>query len=146
MLNRISRPSDHAQALLDSLMRETLKTSYQRCLVHNKCDTGEPVIKGHQIPANYMRRLPGENTMAVFTKHRFGRPPGTLPMEEGVNFATTGYFTCQPHDGIFKEVDQLSDITAIPEKQILDLMCYRNVLFNRWWMHLWAQASSRIKD
>ena len=25
-------------------------------------------------------------------------------------------------------------------------MCHRNVLFNRWWMQLWAQASSRIKD
>ena len=146
MLNRISRPADYTQALRDSMMRETLRTSYKRCLVHNKCDTGAPVIKGHLIPVNYMRRLPGENTMAVFTKHRVGRRPRTVPMEEGINYATTGYFTCQPHDEMFQEVDQLSDITDFPEKRILDLMCYRNVLFNRWWMQLWAQASSRIKD
>ena len=145
-MNRISRASEYTHALRDRLMRETRKTSYQRCLVKNHCNTGEPVIQGHQIPASYMRRLPGENTMAVFTKRRFGRRSENLPMAEGIHDATTGFFTCKPHDDLFQDVDQLSDIITIPENRILDLMCYRNILFNRWWMKLWGQASSRIRD
>ena len=93
-----------------------------------------------------MQRLPGSNTMKVFTKRRIGRPENELPMNEGINDATVGYFTCKPHDDMFQEVDLLADITAMPKQRTLDLMCYRNILYNRWGMHLWAQASERARD
>ena len=80
-----------------------------------------------------MQRLPGSNTMKVFTKRRFGRLETELPMNEGINDATVGYFTCKPHDDMFQEVDLLADITAMPKQRTLDLMCYRNILYNRWW-------------
>ena len=126
-------------------MRETRKTEYKRCLVNDNCTTNEQVIGGHLIPRNYLQRLPGENNMAVFTNHRFGRPPESLPMKEGIGEATVGYFTCETHDKLFYEVDQLLDLSCMPEGRILDLMCYRNILYNRWWMRLWAQASRRVK-
>ena len=126
-------------------MADTEKHRYQRCFVNNNCTTEQPVIGGHAIPKNYMHRLPGSSTMKVFTKRRFGRPENEIPMKEGINVATVGYFTCKPHDQMFQEVDLLADITAMPKQRTLDLMCYRNILYNRWWMHLWAQASERAR-
>ena len=132
-------------ALRSSLMADTEKHQYQRCLVNNNCTTQQPVIGGHAIPKNYMQRLPGSNTMRVFTKHRFGRPEKKLPMKQGINDATVGYFTCKPHDDMFQDVDLLADITAMPKQHTMDLMCYRNILYSRWWMHLFAQASERAR-
>ncbi len=145
-MNRINRPWDDTHALRDSLMQETQKTSYQRCLVNNRCHTGKPVIGGHLIPQNYLRRLPGEHNMAVFATRRFGRPLTERPIRQGIGDTTVGYFTCKPHDDMFQEVDRLSDIYVMPDQRVLDLMCYRNVLYTRWWMHLWAQASQRARD
>ena len=62
-----------------------------------------------------MQRLPGSNTMRVFTKRRFGRPEKKLPMKHGISVATVGHFTCKPHDDMFQEVDLLADITAMPK-------------------------------
>ena len=61
-------------------------------------------------------------------------------MNEGINDATVGYFTCKPHDEYVPRGRLLADITAMPKQRTLDLMCYRNILYNRWGMHLWAQA------
>ena len=137
--------TNQEQALRSVLMKYTEKHQYRRCLVNDQCTTGEMVIGGHQISKNHMQRLPGQNSMRVFTKHRFGRPEPKLPMKEGINNATVGYFICKLHDALFQEVDQLEDIRSLPQKRVLDLMCYRNILYNRWWMHLWAQASERMK-
>ena len=117
--------------LRNSLMEETKKTKYQRCFVNN-CAADSPIIGGHEIPRSYMERLPGEHTMAVFTKYRFGRPPNELPMPQGIGDATVGYFTCRTHDAMFQEVDQLSSICTRPGERTLNLMCYRNILYNRW--------------
>ena len=144
-MNGPSHNAYQQHALRSSLMADTEKHRYQRCLVNNDCTTKQPVIGGHAIPKNHMQRLPGSNTMKVFTKRRFGRPENELPLNEGINDATVGYFTCKRHDDMFQEVDLLADITAMPKQRTLDLMCYRNILYSRWWMHLWAQASERAR-
>ena len=146
VLRKPRRQATVEQAIRTSLVRQTDKEQYKRCLVHDRCTTREPVIKGHQIPQSYMRRLPGGNNMAIFGKRRFGWPESKLPLSEGIGFATAGYFTCKSHDDWFQDVDRLSDIPALPDKRTLHLMCYRSILYNRWWMHLWAQASARIRD
>ena len=146
VLRKPRRQATVEQAIRTSLVRQTDNEQYKRCLVHDRCTTREPVIKGHQIPQSYMRRLPGGNNMAIFGKRRFGWPESKLPLSEGIGFATAGYFTCKSHDDWFQDVDRLSDIPALPDKRTLHLMCYRSILYNRWWMHLWAQASARIRD
>ena len=145
-MNGPRRDAIQEHALRSSLAAYTEKHQYQRRLINNNCTTGERVVGWHAIPRNYMRRLPGPNRMKVFTKRRFGRPESNLPMNAGINDATVGYFTCKPHDDLVQAVDRLGDIATLPDQRTLGLMCYRSILYNRWWMHLWAQASERARD
>ena len=129
------------QALMDATRRD----QYKQCLVSAECP--DPVVKGHSVPVSYLKRLPGsEGKMMVFNRFRFGELRPHLPMEEGINYASTGYFTCQPHDGLFQPADGIADIEHMPNCRTMNLVCYRNVLLARWWMELWARAAEEVDD
>ena len=129
------------QALMDATRRDL----YKRCLVYDDCP--HDAVKGHSVPVSYMKRLPKYNgQLRVFHRNRFGRLPPELPMTEGSGDASTGYFTCQLHEALFGPVDNLVDVDQMLDLRTLNLMCYRNVLYSRWGMELWAQAAERVDD
>ena len=129
------------QALMDATRRD----EYKQCLVNNGCPND--AVKGHSVPVAYMKRLPGyDGQMRVFNTPRFGRLPPELPMVEGVGHASTGYFTCEVHEALFRPADEIVDISAMPDRRTLNLMCYRNLLYTRWWFELWSRAAEKVDD
>ena len=131
--------------LENALMEATRRNQYRQCQVSTECS--DPAVKGHLVPISYMKRLLGfSGQLMVFTKYRFGRLPPQLPMQEGVHYATTGYFTCKRHDDLFQSADGVADVDYMPDRRTLNLICYRNVLHTRWWQELWAQAAETVDD
>ena len=129
------------QAFMDATRRD----QYKQCLVNDGCPND--TVKGHSVPESYMKRLPGyPSQMRVFNRSRFGRLPRELPMTEGVGDASTGYFTCEVHEDLFGPADNIVDVDQMPNVRTLNLMCYRNVLYTRWWLELWARAAERVDD
>ena len=67
-------------------------------------------------------------------------------MVEGASHASTGYFTCEVHEALFRPADEIVDINTMPDRHTLNLMCYRNLLYTRWWFELWARAAEKVDD
>ena len=131
--------------LTQALMDATRRNQYKECLVDDGCPN--PAVKGHTVPRAYLRRLPGDSgQMMVFNRPRFGELPRETPMREGINDASTGYFTCQEHEQIFGPADAITDIREIPARRTLNTVCYRSLLHARWWWELWAQSAERVND
>lgn len=129
--------------LTQALMDATRRDQYKQCLVNNGCPN--PAVKGHSVPRAYLRRLPGDSgQMMVFNRPRFGELPRETPMREGISDASTGYFTCQDHESFFGPADSVTDLREMPDHRTLNLVCYRSLLYSRWWLKLWAQSAERV--
>ena len=141
--------TDHKDKIREQVrsafLDETAPDKLKECQVADGCSN--PAVQGHLIPRGYMRRLPGDSLeMRVFTKYRFsaGRAPESFPMSAHAGVATSAFFTCQKHEALFYNADEISNITIKPNQKTLNAMCYRNLIHQRWQEKLWAQASENV--
>ena len=114
------------------------KFNPRKCLHSETCK--EMTIKAHSVPRSVLSRMQEHGhvlqPIIKIAKNEDGRATGQTILEEtGINEASTGYFVCRPHDGLFEKID--APEPDLSDAKILNLLMYRASL-----KELWAQIKT----
>ena len=114
-------------------LRELWRFNPRKCLHSESCE--ERTIKAHSVPRNVLSRMQEHGHVLQpinkISKNQDGRATGQPILEEtGINEASTGYFVCRPHDGLFEKID--APETDLSDIRILNLLMYRASLKELW--------------
>ena len=114
-------------------LRKLWKFNPRKCLYSKECN--ERTIKAHSVPRSLLAGMQEQGHVLQpanrIANNDAGLATGQPIFEQvGINEASTGYFVCGSHDGLFRGID--TNDPDLSDKRILDLLMYRTSLKELW--------------
>ena len=138
-LNRPEIPGNERKRIGQLLTHKTKLESFSRCMVCKEHNSR--TVRGHSVPRNWLKQISSsDKEVIVFVALPVGPLPKGLEIDGDliavptkplhINNVHRRRFTCETHEMIFFQIDDLNpDTTSL---RILNLMAYKAIIAESW--------------